>query len=260
MFSRIDLRCVTTVALLVVTAISLNDMSRGFASSQKADPQKFRHATTRSEDAGRIMTMLAVTPDMTIPKEIIEKAEAIGVFPKVVRETALFMHASKGYGVVSARHGNGWTMPAFYQFGGGGYGNPFADSDAHAVILLFMSKESLTWFEKGAVELKNQRKAVEGPVGTIGVEQRKELEEAQVLAYAYFNGRLNGKAFGSSFWKAFGLNPDNNINKPVYGIKGREVLAGNQIDPATVIPGISSFTDALTKYYSRQPVSESIPK
>ena len=230
------------------------------ASAQKADPKKFRHAVTRSEDAGRIITMLAVAPDLTIPKEIVEKAQAIAVFPKVVRETAFIMQASKGYGVISARQSDGWTLPAFYQFGGGGYGNPFADSDAHAVILLFMSKDALGLFEKGAVDLKNEHKAVEGPVGTLTATQQKELEQAHVLAYAYFNGRLNGAAFGKSFWKAFGLNPDNNINKPVYGIKGREVLAGTQIDPATVIPGISSFTDALRKYYSHQPVSESIPK
>jgi hypothetical protein len=47
------------------------------------------------------------------------------------------------------------------------------------------------------------------------------------------------------------LNPDNNINNPVYGMKGREVLAGKQIDPSTVVPGITSFQDALTKYFAR---------
>ena len=253
---KLSLICVALVMFFVPCEFGLSRV----AFAQKVDAQKFRHATTRSEDAGRIISMLAVAADMTIPKEIVEKAEAIAVFPKVVRQTALFMQASKGYGVISARQGNGWTMPAFYQFGGGGYGNPFADSDAHAVIVLFMSKEALAWFEKGAVAFKDERKAIEGPVGTVSADQRKELDQAQVLAYAYFNGRLNGKAFTSGFWKAFGLNPDNNINKPVYGIKGREVLTGNQIDPIKVLPGISSFTDALTKYYSRQPVSESIPK
>ncbi|HEX6728753.1 MAG TPA: hypothetical protein VF074_02025, partial [Pyrinomonadaceae bacterium] len=60
------------------------------ASAQKVDPGKFRHAVLRSEDAGRIIAMMALLPDMTIPKELTEKAEAVGVFPKVVRETALF--------------------------------------------------------------------------------------------------------------------------------------------------------------------------
>jgi len=101
------------------------------------------------------------------------------------------------------------------------------------------------------VHLKNEKKAIEGPVGTIGDAQRRELGEAQILAYAFFNGRVSGTAFGKSFWKSFALNPDNNINSPVYGMKGREVLAGKSIDPATIVPGIASFQDALTKYYAR---------
>ena len=83
--------------------------------------------------------------------------------------------------------------------------------------------------------MKNEKKAVEGPVGTITDEQRKELENAPILAYSYFNGKLNGTAFGKSFWKSFNLNPDNNINKPVYGMKGRKVLSGKQIDSTHVI-------------------------
>ena len=221
------------------------------AIAQRADPKKFRHAVSRSEDAGRIVTMISLVPDMTIPKELMDKAEAVGVFPRVTRERAFIMHASKGYGVISARQGTGWTLPAFYGFGGGGYGNPFAESDSHAVILLFMTKDEVSWFEKGRVDLKNERKAVEGPVGGIADFQRKELQDSHLVAYAYFNGRLSGTAFGKSFWKSFALNPDNNINTPVYGMKGREVLSGKQVDTSAVIPGISAFQEALSKHYSR---------
>jgi hypothetical protein len=80
--------------------------------------------------------------------------------------------------------------------------------------------------------------------------QRKELESAHIVAYAFFNGRLSGTAFGKSFWKSFALNPDNNINNPVYGMKGREVLAGKPVDPA-IVPGIASFQEALVKYFAR---------
>jgi lipid-binding SYLF domain-containing protein len=218
---------------------------------QKPDPKEFQHAVNRSADAGRIITLLAVAPESDLPKEIADHAEAIGVFPKVVKETAMFSQVSKGYGVISARTEKGWTLPAFYLFSGGGYGNPFANTETYAVILLFMTKDSLKWFEKGGVPLKNQKKAVEGPVGSVTDEQRKGLVDVPVLAYAYYNGKLNGKAFGTSFWKAFGLNPDNNINTPVYGIKGREVLAGANLTPANVLTGIPAFQEALVKYYSK---------
>jgi lipid-binding SYLF domain-containing protein len=218
---------------------------------QKPDPQKFQHAVNRSEDAGRIITLLAVAPDSDLPKEIADHAEAVGVFPKVVKETLLWSQVSKGYGVISARTEKGWTLPAFYMFSGGGYGNPFANTETYAVILVFLTKDSLKWFEKGRVPLTNQQKAIEGPVRTVTDEQRKEIADVSVLAYAYYNGKLNGRAFGTSFWKSFGLNPDNNINTPVYGIKGREVLAGAKVDPANVLAGIPAYQEALTKYYPR---------
>lgn len=219
--------------------------------AQKPVTQKFQHAIDRSADAGRIVTLLALTPEDGLPNEIADRAKAIGVFPKVEKDTAMFSQILKGYGVISARTEKGWTLPSFYQFAGGGYGNPFANHETYAVILLFMTKDSLKWFERGGVALRNQQKAIEGPVGTVTEEQLRDLADVPVLAYAYYNGKLNGKAFGTSFWKSFALNPDNNINKPVYGIKGREVLAGASLDPANVLTGISAYRDALVKYYAR---------
>jgi len=211
--------------------------------------KNFSHAIERSEDAARIIASLALLPDTGFPQELIKNAEAVAVFPKIKRETALFTQVTQGYGVISSRVGNGWTMPAFYQFGGGGYGNPFAQNDTFSIILLFMTKDAVAAFEKGGLPLKGEKKALEGPVGAITDEQRKELQGAHILAYAYFNGKLKGTAFGKSFWKNFGLNPDNNINKPLYGMKGREVLGGKEVNAASVPAGIDAYQDALQKYY-----------
>src|SRR5918993_3365261 len=157
-----------------------------------AAQNKFPRAIERSEDAARIIELLTLLPESGIPKELMERAEAIGVFPRVKKETAFFSHITYGFGVISARTDNLWTMPAFYEFAGAGYGNPFAANDMYGVILLFMTKDAVAGFEKGGVKLKGEKKALAGPVGTITDEQRKELEGAQILAYAYFNGRLKG--------------------------------------------------------------------
>ena len=209
---------------------------------------KFQYAIDRSGDAGRIIELLAVAPDSGLPKELMDKAEAIAVFPKVLKQSALFSQVTQGYGVISARLKDGWSFPAFYAFGGGGYGSPFAKSESYGIILLFMTKDAVAAFEKGGVQLKGEKKALAGPVGAITDEQRKEMEGAQILAYAYFNGKLKGTAFGKSFWKSFLLNPDNNINKPVYGMKGREVLAGKKVATASLPPGITAYQEALQKY------------
>ena len=240
MFLKIFFACLVLWTLLLGGSTAL------------AQKGKWDHAIERSGDVGRIISLLALLPDSGFPKELVDKAEAVAVFPKVRKETMYFSSVSQGYGVISVRQESGWSLPAFYAFGGGGYGNPFAKNEASAVILLFMSKDALGWFEKGGVPLKNEKKALAGPVGAITDDQTKEMEGAQVLAYSYYNGRLDGTAFGKSFWKSFALNPDNNINKPMYGMKGREVLAGKKIDPSTVPTGIAAYQEALVRYFPRK--------
>jgi SH3 domain-containing YSC84-like protein 1 len=218
-----------------------------------AQKKKFTDAVERSRDAGRIIELLALVPEGDLPRELIDRAEAVGVFPRVEKEVMLFTHMTLGYGVISARSEGGWTRPAFYAFGGGGYGNPFASGDTYGVLLLFMTKDAVAAFEKGGVKLKGERKALAGPIGALGDAQRKEIEGAHVLAYAYYNGRLRGTTFGKSFWKSFALNPDNNINKPLYGMKGREVLAGKEANAARLPDGVDAFRAALQKYYGARP-------
>src|SRR2546423_10124235 len=73
------------------------------AGAQKPKAEKFAHAVERSRDAARILPLLTAFPDDGIPKELIDRTSAIGVFPKVERETTYFTHMIHGYGVISVR-------------------------------------------------------------------------------------------------------------------------------------------------------------
>ena len=175
----------TQPIIIIICSLSMMLLLFTPVSAQK----KFSHAVETSEDAGRIIASLALLPDTGFPQELIKKAEAVAVFPKIKKESALFTQVTQGYGLISSRAENGWSIPAFYQFAGGGYGNPFAENETFSIILLFMTKESVAAFEKGGVPLKGEKKALAGPVGAITDEQRKEMESAHILAYAYFNGK-----------------------------------------------------------------------
>ena len=245
----------SVTAKMPVFLIALLLMSGLTGNAQKIN--KFEDAQERSQDAARIISLLGLLPESDLPRELVDKAFAIGVFPKVTKLAAGFSSITQGYGVISSRTESGWTMPAFYQFSGGGYGDPFAKIETNGIVLLFMTKEAVSWFEKGGVPLKNEKRALEGPVGQITDEQRTQIESAQILAYAYYNGSLSGKSFGKSFWKSFALNPDNKINTPLYGIKGREVLAGTRIRKSDGIPTtIPTFRVALEKYYGVAKVTD----
>jgi lipid-binding SYLF domain-containing protein len=232
------------ILLFATIALALFSL---LVSAQKSPSNKFPHAIERSQDAARILPLLSVLPENGVPKELLDKAEAIGVFPKVERETMYFTHMIHGYGVISARLEKGWTMPAFYEFMGAGYGSPLSEKENYGVVMLFMSEQVVDSFEKGGVRMKGENKSAAGPVGTITDQQRKELEGANLLAYVYYNGKLTG----ISYSKRFGLNPDNKINTPLYGMKGREVLAGKKIDTASLPDGITAYQEALQKYYAR---------
>ena len=237
------------VAFIFITAASVCHGQSNLTREAKA--KKFEHAIVRSQDAAKIVDLLHDMRDSGFPRELMEKAEAIGVFPLVEKEAVLFAVSLKGYGVVSTRIANGWSPPAFYGFGGGGYTGKLLDLDSMAVIILFMDKASVARFEKGGVQLKKTTGAIAGPVGSISDEQRKQLESAHILSYVFWEGKLKGQDFGTNF-KSFIVNPDNNINKPIYGMKGREVLAGKTVDISTVPEGITAYQQALNRLYARR--------
>ena len=114
-----------------------------------------------------------------------------------------------------------------------------------------MNQDALLWLDKDKSQFKRERAAVLGPVGTISEEQSKDLTGKGILAYTYYNGKLNGNSIDPDFFKDFILNQDNNINIPTYGAKAREVLAGKKIDPALLPAGISAFQEALERHWPR---------
>jgi lipid-binding SYLF domain-containing protein len=240
-------RILKTVLFFVVATAALLP-TRHASSAQQPDTTKFKHAVVRSRDSAKIIELLSELPEVGFPKELATQAQAVAVFPLVTKQSVLFQQSVEGYGVVSARQADGWSQPAFYEFVGSGFTGKFAGETKMAVILLFMNKETVNWFSKGRVYLKDKKKTIAGPVGPMTEEQKKELAGVSIFGYVYAESKLIGTNFGTTF-KQFLLNPDNNINSPMYGIKGREVLSGKTVAPATFPAGIPAFQEALQKYY-----------
>ncbi len=228
-------------------------VSGGYAetSPQESQASRLNHAVLRSQAAGKIVSLLS-GPESGLPRELVDRAEAFAVFPRVITEAILFSETCKGYGVISSRSDSGWTLPAFYRFTGDKYSSTFFDEqETSAIVLLFMNKDVVASFVKGGVSLQGKTRAVAGPVGKITQRQLEAYAGTSVLAYAYYNGTLRGAEYKGSFFNTFLITPDNNINKPLYGVKGREVVLGKKIDESTVLNAISAYLDALAKSYPR---------
>ncbi|MGH9908856.1 MAG: hypothetical protein ACRD8U_25130 [Pyrinomonadaceae bacterium] len=84
-----------------------------------------------------------------------------------------------------------------------------------------------------------------GPVGELTREKENEIRAASLIAYVAQGGELRGIKAESDFFDEAAINPDNNINKAIYGIKGREVLAGKEPKWPSVLPLVADFQNTL---------------
>jgi len=246
MVEVVNIRVMLVIRKCAIAALLLAlAFTSSLTSAQKPAPEKLQHAIDRSQDAARILSLLA-DPNSGFPKGLIDKARIVAIFPRADRQDALVRRFLQGYGVMSARGQDGWSLPAFYQFQSAPRKFTGGSQENFGLILLFMNDDALSWIEKDRSEFKKERAATPGPVNSDPETKSQQPAEKQILAYTYYNGKLNGK-IDPDFFNDFFLDQDNNINMPVYGAKGREVLGGKKIDLASLPAGISAFQEALRK-------------
>ena len=106
------------MAISALTVVLLLAFSAPLVSAKKNRQQD---ATRHSTDAAKVFTEIMNVRERAIPKELLDKAEAIAVFPGVIK--AAFIFGGKGgQGVISRRTRKGWTAPAFFNLSGGSFG------------------------------------------------------------------------------------------------------------------------------------------
>ncbi len=235
-----------TLKLLRVAlpVLALVCFGAGVARAQKIDKSKLDVAERRSAKAVKVLTDLAALPPAeTIPKEIIERARGIAVFPDADKVNLLFQKLLKGSGLLSKRTTDGWTVPAFYAFLASDRGWTRIKSDSPGIIMLFMDDDILKDLEDGHIELKGNA----GPVGELTPEQEKYIGKAAILVYSLSKGKLSGIGIEQDDTTQTGMNTDKNLNKSIYGMKARDLLQGKTLANTTALPpAIAEFQNALT--------------
>jgi lipid-binding SYLF domain-containing protein len=207
-------------------------------------------AKRRSQNAARTIEVITgMAEDETIPVELFKRAYAIAVFPDVVKMNLLFSQGMKGYGVISSRQTEGWSLPAYYRFGSSTFSAKIAGGKSFDLIILFMNKETVEWFQKGRLEFKDRLVGVAGPVGKLTPHADREISGMNVILYTLVDGKLKGMNIDSDLLNASLIDPDNNINKAIYRMKGREVLQGKASESTQAIPDVTAFPDLLNKIF-----------
>src|SRR5256885_3155980 len=118
----------------------------GMASAQSKQAKKITEATEQSRKAAKVFTEIMAAPDKAIPHDLLDKAEAVAVFPNVIK-AGFIVGGRGGRGVISRRVRNGWSAPAFFSLGGASIGLQIGASSTD-FVLLFMNEDAL----KGLLE------------------------------------------------------------------------------------------------------------
>jgi len=208
------LRSVHLSLLITLLIIALAMITFGQKQGDEHEIAKARKQVTEASDVIRDMM---TKPDAFIPHDLLEKADAIAVFPGVVKG-AFIVGARGGDGIVVRRVGNGWSMPVFYNIGGASFG-PQIGVKKTDYIMLFMNDGAVQHLQDDKFEFGGDVSFAAGPVGrTAGAGTDASLH-AGILTWS----RSEGAFVGASI-KGAAITPDNDRNIAVYGMKARELI------------------------------------
>ena len=232
---RQRLICVTSACLLLIVSANL-------ATAQKKS--RLQDATRHAQEAAEVFTQIMNVRDQAIPKELLDKAEAIAVFPDVIK--AAFIFGGKGgQGLISKRTPRGWSAPAFFNISGGSFGAQIGASKTDYVLLI-MNQEGLKGLLEDKFELGGEVGIAAGPVGREAAASTNTTLDAGILSYSRSKGAFIGAAL-----KGAVISPDNDLNEGVYNQKAREVLTGNSMTLTQMPAGVRIFPRTLARYSVR---------
>jgi SH3 domain-containing YSC84-like protein 1 len=176
-------------------------------------------ASRRVADAAKVFNEIMGAPDNAIPKELVDKAQAIAVFPGVLK-AAFIVGGREGKGVISRRTDTGWSAPAFFNLAGGSFGAQIG-ADKTDYVLLIMNENGLNKLLADKFEMGGEVGVAAGPVGREASAATDAQLGAEILTYSRSKGAFVGAAL-----KGTTITPDNDLNAAFYGMKARDVLSG----------------------------------
>jgi lipid-binding SYLF domain-containing protein len=203
------------------------------------DPRekKLAEAAEQSARAAKAFEAIMDIPDMAVPRNLLARAKAVAVFPRVVK-VALTFGGEGGRGVVSRRTADGWGNPVYLRAGGASWGAQVGASSTDYFLLL-MNDESVEALMKDRFELGGEAAVAAGPVGRNAGAGTDALMHAAVLSYSRSRG-----VFAGANLKGVVVRPEDDLNRAVYDQTARELLS-DRAGAAAPSDGLKAFPEAL---------------
>ena len=233
--SLIRFSCAMVIVALLVLSAAVTPAQKSSRTQDAA-----RHAS----EAAKTFTEIMNVKDKAIPKELLDTAEAIAVFPGVIK-AAFVIGGRGGQGVISRRVKGGWSAPAFFNLGGGSFGAQIGAQKTDYVLLI-MNPSGLDGLLKDKFELGGEVGIAAGPVGREAAASTNPRLDAGILSYSRSKGAFIGVAL-----KGAVITPDNDLNEAVYGKKADELLKGPSLTFDKMPPSVRIFPRTLVRYSIR---------
>jgi lipid-binding SYLF domain-containing protein len=242
---RKAIKLIRAVSLIAVSAVLIAGTA-GVARSQSKNAKKLASATKEAQKAAQVFTEIMNIPDQAIPQKLLDKAEAVAVFPGVIK-AGFIVGGRAGDGVISRRVKGGWSAPAFFNLAGGSFGLQIGASKTD-FVLLFMNEDALSGLLKDKFEIGGEGSVAAGPVGRSASASTDALLRAGIISYSRTRG-----AFAGLEIKGVVISPDNDDNLAVYGKKAHEVLSPAQRWTLARMPaGVRIVPRTLVRYSVRR--------
>jgi lipid-binding SYLF domain-containing protein len=233
-------KTILTTAATVLVCLAASTL--GLAGQKQS--KDYRDAVSQSEKAARVFREIMRAPDKAVPRDILDGAECVAVFPQVLK-AGFVVGARGGRGVASCRTASGWSAPAFFNLLGGSVGLQIG-AQSTDFVFLFMNRNGLNRLMGDKFEIGGDASVAAGPVGRQAGASTNVRMDAEILSYSRSKGLFAGLELKGV---AITLDDDDMIAIYGEGAKARSVLQNGII---TAPAAVRSYPATLEVYSKRR--------
>jgi lipid-binding SYLF domain-containing protein len=210
--------------------------------TQSDQSERIRHATT-------VLQEIMDAPDKGIPGSVMEKAEAIAVFPSTIKG-GFVLSAHRGKGIISVRDQatNTWSPPAFLTVTGGGFGAQIGAQSVD-IVLVVMNRGGLENLLQNQFKIGAGGEVTAGPVGRSAEASTDIQMRAQILSYSRARGLFAGVSLNGA-----AIRQDRDSNEDYYGdpFRTRAIVLDKKASPPANAEEVEAWWASLSTYATKR--------
>lgn len=205
--------------------------------AQTDEADRIRESTT-------VFSEIMRAPDKAIPRSVLEKAEAIAVFPSTLKGGFIFGgHRGRGILSVRDRATGRWSPPAFLTLTGASFGAQIG-GQAVDLVLVVMNPRGLENLLRNQFKVGADASVAAGPVGREAEASTDIQMRAEILSYSRARGLFAGVTL-----KGSSISQDRDANERFYGVahRSRDIVLDGR---ASAKPPVGQWLDVLRRHAS----------